>query len=443
MQEQLKRSIGVFGLAAAVVNMTIGTGIFVLPALAYEQLGNAAILSFLVCGALIFLIALCFAEAGSKISVSGGPYTYIEVAFGKYAGFLANIIFLLCCVLSDAAAANALSKTLSFFWPVMDTSAVKPVLFFVLFGGLAYINIRGVQQGMLLIIIATIGKLIPLLLIVAWGFTEISFSNFAVRTEFTVGEIGAATLILFYAFLGIETAVSNGGEFKNPSRTVPLGILGGLLFVLIIYILIQLITQGVLGAKILNEKSAPLAAVSTILFGKTGAVLLIIGTAVSIIGTISSEVLGIPRVMYAGARDGLLPKFLFTVHTKYVTPHYAILLYTAIGFLIAVFGAFKQLIILTSATTLLVYLGVVLSVIQLRRKKTAAEKSFVIPGGIIVPVVAAITIVWVLSNLSKQELIGLLMTLAVLSVIYVLMQVVKRKRIQRNVFETEKDNTNS
>lgn len=115
MKEQLKRSIGVFGLAAAVINMTIGTGIFVLPALAAEEMGNAAIFAFLVCGFLIFLIALCFAETGSRFSISGGAYTYIEFAFGKYAGFLANIIFVTSCVLADAASARAVAKTLSFF----------------------------------------------------------------------------------------------------------------------------------------------------------------------------------------------------------------------------------------------------------------------------------------------------------------------------------------
>lgn len=428
MQEQLKRSIGVFGLATAVVNMIIGTGIFILPALVYELLGNAAIFSFLVCGVLIFLIALCFAEAGSKITTSGGPYTYIEVAFGKYIGFLANIIFILCCVLSDAASANALTKTLGFFWPVIDSETVRPVLFFVLFGGLAWINIRGVKQGMILITFATVAKLIPLLMVIGWGTFQINLSNLQFHTGFTIRELGSGTLILFVAFLGIETAVSNGGEFKNPVRTVPFGVMSGLFFVLVIYILIQLITQGVLGADMLKEKNAPIAAVSNVFFGKTGAVIVIIGTAISIIGTISSEVLGIPRVIYAGARDGLLPKFLFTVHTRYITPHYAILIYTGIGFLIAVFGAFKQLIILTSATTLLVYLGVVLSVLKLRTKKIGTEKSFKVPGGFIIPVLAALTILWVLSNLSKEELAGLAILLVLLSVIYWVMKKWKQQR---------------
>ena len=86
MQENLKRTIGVFGLACAVVNITVGTGIFVLPALVAENLGAAAIVCFFICGLLIFLIALCFAEVGSKVSVSGGTYVYIDAAFGPFAG---------------------------------------------------------------------------------------------------------------------------------------------------------------------------------------------------------------------------------------------------------------------------------------------------------------------------------------------------------------------
>ena len=108
MQENLKRDIGTFGLAAAVVNIMVGTGIFVLPALVAENLGAAAIICFFICGLLIFLIALCFAEVGSRVSVSGGTYAYIENAFGPFAGFLANNIFWFgACVLSDAASAKS------------------------------------------------------------------------------------------------------------------------------------------------------------------------------------------------------------------------------------------------------------------------------------------------------------------------------------------------
>ena len=113
----LKRSIGVIGLTAAVVNITIGTGIFILPALVAENLGAAAIICFFICGFLIFLIAMCFAEIGSKITTTGGTYAYIEAAFGPFAGFIANTLFWLgACVLSDAAVAKYLIENTCLFY---------------------------------------------------------------------------------------------------------------------------------------------------------------------------------------------------------------------------------------------------------------------------------------------------------------------------------------
>ncbi|MBP6024593.1 APC family permease [Ferruginibacter sp.] len=431
MQENLKRTIGVFGLACAVINITVGTGIFVLPALVAENLGAAAIVCFFICGLLIFLIALCFAEVGSKVTGSGGTYTYIETAFGPFAGFLANNIFWFgSCVLSDAAMANALSKTLSYFFPFIDSAVFRPVFFLLLFGGLAFINVRGAKQGVQFIVFTTIAKLIPLLLLVAFGTGHIVAENLEWKQTLTIDNIGASTLVLFFAFLGIESAVTNSGEFKNPAKTVPLGILGGLSFVLVLYIGIQLITQGILGDRLLTFKDAPLAAVSEILFGNFGSVLIVAGSAIAILGSLSGAILAIPRVLFAGARDSILPKALSKVHPQFFTPHVAIIVYAALGFLFAVFGGFKQLIVLSSAATILIYLGVVLATIKLRFKKTATKKTFTIPGGITVPLIAAAIIIWLLSNLSQAEIIGISIFIAVLVFIFLIMKMIKRNKIR-------------
>ncbi|MEP6845921.1 MAG: amino acid permease [Panacibacter sp.] len=432
MQENLKRTIGVFGLACAVVNITVGTGIFFLPALVAENLGAAAIISFFICGALIFLIALCFAEVGSKVTVSGGTYAYIETAFGPFAGFLANNMFWLgSAVLGDAAVANALAKTLSYFWPALDEIIYRSLFLLILFGGLAIINIRGVKYGVRFIVVTTIAKLIPLFLIIGFGVAHISAENLEWKTSLSLQNIGSSSLILFYAFIGIETVVTNGGEFKNPAKTVPMGILSGLVFVLLLYISIQLVTQGILGDQLHTFKDAPVAATSNILFGNAGVTLVTVGIAVSILGMLSGELLALPRLLFAGGRDGILPGFLSKVHTKYVTPYMAIVVYAALDFLFAVFGGFKQLIILSSAATLLIYLGVVLAAIKLRYSKSKQhEKSFTIPGGITVPLLATATIIWLLSNLSMQEMTGISIFILVLSAIFILMKLYKNKKVR-------------
>ncbi|RYF79935.1 MAG: amino acid permease, partial [Chitinophagaceae bacterium] len=275
-----------------------------MPALVAEHLGAAAIICFFICGLLIFLIAMCFAEVGSKVTGNGGTYAYIEAAFGPFAGFLANNIFWLSCCLSDAAVANGLSKTLSYFFPLLD-STFRPLLFLLIFGGLALINIRGAKGGVNVMIMATFAKLIPLVLLVVFGLSHISAANLQWTNSFTFNDIGSSTLILFFAFLGIENAVANSGEFKNPSKVVPLGILSGLTFVLLLYICIQLITQGILGTQLFLFKDAPLAEVSKRLFAYTGIIMITIGAAVSMLGSLSGSILAIPRALFAGAKDGI------------------------------------------------------------------------------------------------------------------------------------------
>lgn len=430
--ENLKREIGVRSLALAIINIMVGSGIFVIPAIIAAGLGATAILAYFVCGLLIFLIGLCFAELGSKISSSGGVYTYIETAFGPYAGFLANNIFWLGgCVMSDAAIANALADTLKFFFPSMSIALVRTLFLFFLFASLALLNIRSVKNGVRFIEFTSLGKLIPLVVLVILAIRFVEPDNLQWVIAPTVSNIGAASLLLFYAFLGFEGPVSNGGEIKDPKRTVPLGLFWGVAAVLVLYIGIQLVTQGVLGAAIETNKDAPLAAVAGIALGKSGIVLIVVVTAISMLGSLAGEILSIPRILYAGARDGLLPKPFAKVHPRFLTPHIAITFYTTLGFVFAISGGFRQLATIASAAVLIIYLGVVLASVKLRNKATGeAEKTFRVPGGIIVQLLASAGIIWLLSNLAKQELIGIVIFIAVFTFIYLLVKLVKKRSLQ-------------
>jgi len=428
--ENFKRDIGVWSLTLAILNIIVGTGIFVIPAIIAENLGAAAILAYLVCGVLIFLIALCLAEVGSKTTTSGGVYSYIETAFGPYAGFIANNIFWFGgCVLSDAAVANALADTLKYFFPFLNHELFRVLFFLLLFGGLALLNIRSVKNGVRFIEFAALGKLIPLVLLVIAGMGFISSENLRWVSSPTIDNIGAASLLLFFAFLGLETPLSNGGEIKDPKRTVPLGVFFGITIVLVLYLSIQLLTQGVLGSSIAAHKDAPLAAVAGIIFGKAGSVLIVAAIAISMLGSLSGEILSIPRILFAGARDGLMPKAFAKVHPRFFTPHIAVAFYAGLGLLFAVTGGFKQLATITSASLLMIYLGVVLATIKLRRKgEITAAKTFRVPGGIIVPLLAMVGIFWLLSGLTKKELVGIAIFILVFSGIYIIVKQLKKSR---------------
>ena len=434
-QENLKREIGVRSLALAIVNITAGSGIFVIPAIIAQDLAAAAILAYLVCGALIFLIGLCFAEVGAKTSVSGGVYSYIENAFGPYAGFLANNIYWLGgCIVSDAAIANALVDTLKYVFPYLGTELYRVLFLVIIFSGIALLNIRSVKNGVRLIELATLGKLIPLIAVVVAGAAFISPGNLRFTIEPTISNLGAASLLLFFAFIGIDGPLSNGGEIKDPKRTVPLGIFFGIGTVLLLYLSIQLVTQGVLGATMSAHKDAPLAAVAGIAFGKAGAIIIIAAAALSMLGALGGEILSIPRILFAGARDGLLPKPLAKVHNRYFTPYVAIAFYASLGLLLAISGGFKQLATIASAALLIIYLGVVLASVKLRKKNIAnGEKTFRVPGGILIPLAAAGGIVWLLSNLSRAELTGIVLFILLFSFVYFIMKQVKANSMRKSI----------
>lgn len=429
-EENLRREMGVHALTLAIINIIVGTGIFVLPALVAEKLGPSSIIAFIVCGILISLVALCFAEAGSKVTISGGVYAYIEIAFGPFAGFLANNIFWFgSCVFADAGIANGLADTLKLVFPIFDNEVFRIVFFLILFGGTALINIMSLKSSVRFVGLIAFGKIIPLILFVVMGISSVSVKNLAWTSLPSLSDVGATSLLLFFTFIGIEGPVSNGGEIINPQRTIPRAIFRSILLVLILYISIQLVTQGILGDDIIQHKTAPLVAAAGVVFGTVGATIILIATIVSMLGTIAGDILSIPRVLYAGGRNRQLPSIFATVHPKFKTPYYAIIAYSLLDFIISISSQLQQLLIIASASILLIYLGVALATIKLRNKMPSKKgEGFRIPGGIFIPLLAAGVIIWLLTHLSKKEMLYELFFIVVFCVIYFIMKLTRKNK---------------
>jgi amino acid transporter len=427
--EGLKREIGTWGLFANSVNIIIGAGIFIMPAIVAERLGTASIWAYFLCGILMILIMLCFAETGTRITRSGGAYSYIEEAFGKYTGFLATNIFIFgAAVMANAAVANGLADTLSYFFPFFKLAWVRILFFALIFGTLGYFNVKGVRKAITIVKFNTIAKLTPLLMIALFGWFFISPSNLAMTSGQSIPDIGEMTLLLLFAFVGAETALNVSGEIKNPGSVIPKGIMLSVLAVVILYVLIQLTVQGILGSSITEFKDAPLAEAARRMAGPAGAIVVLIGASFSMFGNLSGMVLNMPRVLFAAARDNVIPsKSLARVHGEYRTPHISIIVYACLGFIFASAGEFRQLAMLSSASYLLIYLGVVLSVIKFRYSGIAGQNSFRIPGGYLIPGFSAIAIIWVLSNLSGNELLAMAIFLLLLTIIFYIISFIQKK----------------
>ncbi|WP_297760532.1 APC family permease [uncultured Muriicola sp.] len=427
--KELKRVVGVTGLSLNIINITVGAGIFALPAIVGVELGAFSIFAYVFCGIMMAAIMLCYAEIGTRITNSGGSYAYVVAAFGDFAGFIVNWLAVFgWSILGSAALMNIIADSLAVIFPVFSDPWIRGLLYFVLLAFLVLTNIRGAKQGVAFIKGITIIKLLPLIGIIIFGFSLINEGNLHWEHLPTINTFGNTTLVLFFAFAGFETALGVSGEIKNPKRTIPLGIMIGGALVLILYLLLQTVTLGVLGQQMESVQDAPLAAVAERIVGSLGGTILLIAAAISCFGAVSTDVLNTPRVLFAGANDGLFPKFLSKIHPKFATPYWSIICFAAMIFLFSISGGFKQLAILASAAILLIYLFVILATVKLRMKKQdVSEKTFKVPGGLVIPFIGIASIVWLLSSLSTWEIISTVIFITAICVIYFVMKWIKKR----------------
>ncbi|MEO8111440.1 MAG: amino acid permease [Ginsengibacter sp.] len=429
--EGLKRVVGIPELTMSIVNGVIGAGIFALPAIVAIAMGTFGIFNYIFCSIMLGSIMLCYAEIGSRVTTSGGSYAYVEAAFGSFPAYIINwLYFFGWSVLGSAALINIIADSLAVIFPVLKDPLIRSVFFFVLIGFMIFINVRGAKQGIRFVKLITVIKVLPLLGIIIFGFSKVKAGNLHWEHLPGLKTFCDTALILFFAFAGFETSLGVSGEFKNPRRTVPMGIFLGGITVLAVYVLLQTVAQGVLGADMATFKDAPLAAVAEKIVGPAGATILLITAAISCFGSVSADILATPRLLFAGANDGLFPKFLGKVHPKSATPHVALVTYASLIFIFSVSGGFKQLALLASAAILLVYLAVILATIKLRSKKHGiGEKGFRIPGGFTIPFIGIISISWLLTSLSKWEILSTIIFITIVCIIYLAMKKFKRKKI--------------
>jgi amino acid transporter len=427
-EEDFKRTIGVLGLSANIMNVIIGAGIFALPAIVAASMGSSSIIAYVFCGILMALIMLCFAEASSKVTQTGGVYSYIETAFGPYAGFIAGIFTVGGTLLADAAVSNALINVLGSAHPIFQEQWLRLLFLTTVFFGLAFINVIGVKQGIGLVKINTIAKLIPLLLLVIFGWEAVSATNLTIESFPDIQQLGKTSLVLFFAFQGCESGIVVSGEVINPKRTIPKAIFISISAVVVLYMLIQTVAQGVLGSQLPQFTATPLAATANVVFGPIGFIILTVGAAISMFGFLSGDILNNPRTLYALARDRVVPiQALAKIHPSFATPYIAIIIYALLGFIIAATGSFESLVVIASSSILIVYLGVVFAVIKLRYTQKSKPDEFTIPGGLIIPILSITIILYFLSNLTQNEIIGTLIAIGVLSAIYALISFSKKK----------------
>jgi len=416
--EPLLRAIGTLGLAAAIVNITVGGGIFRLPSSVAGSLGAAAPIAYIVCAVAMGLIVLCIADAGSRVSLTGGPYAYVGAALGPYAAFLSGVLLWMLGLFATAAVATVFAASVGQLVPAL--APWQPYVLLVTFGFWSLVNMRGVALGARLNAVATVAKLLPLLLIAIGGLFLVRAEHLTVTVWPSAADVARTSLLLVFAFAGVESALVPSGEVRDTARTVPRAIALAMLGITALYIALQVSAQGILGDA-LGRASTPLADAAGAAFGGWARGLLLVGAAISMFGYLGGMTLSVPRIVFALARDGFLPRALATVHPTHRTPQAAITVQTVFALALAISGTFERLAILANVSALALYLGCAVAAWRLRSTAPAgAAAGARLPLAGVAPFLAVPVILWLLTGMTRGEWIGFGASVAAASVVYVL-----------------------
>jgi len=420
---RLPRTIGALGLAASVINVIIGSSIFVFPAIVARELGAAGILPYVVAAIAMGLMALCFAEAGSRVPATGGLYAYVETALGPFAAWLVGLLMYFGVQLvASAVVASVFIQSLAVLAPGVATGLFRALIIAAIYLVFATVNVRGgAKLGARVVEGVTIAKLAPLVLVVVVGV--VAFRPEFVRwTEMPRAiDIGRVAMRLVYLFSGVEAVLAVSGELKDPSRTIPRGVLGGFAVATTLYLGVQFAAQGLLGPTLPSHNQAPLADAAAIVLGSTGKNLLLLGTVISTLGFLSADLLTSPRTLFAMAEAGRLPRQLAVVNQRFGSPAVAIVLHAAMAAALSIKADFNTLTALASSALLLIYFISAVGLIVLQRRKVGEDRlTFRLPGGPAIPLVAAALVAGLMRTLAPNQIVAVLVVVMFAAITYLL-----------------------
>jgi basic amino acid/polyamine antiporter, APA family len=423
----LVRAMGPWGLAASIINVVVGSAIFVVPAALAANMGPYAPFAILLCAVAVGSVAICFAEGGSRIASSGGVYSSIDAAFGPLAGYVSGTMLWVSDVLAAGGIAVAFADICVSLLPPEFKGTAHALIVVGTIGGIACINIGGVSGAIRLVNVTSVLKLLALAIFLLAGASAIHAQNFHQSVAFSDTGIGRAVILALFAFMGMETPLAASGEVKQPARTIPRALLLAMVLVTLLYVGIQVVSQGILGPA-LATSAAPLSdAMARI--SPTLRVLVLAGTALSMFGYLSSDLLGSPRILFAFARDGLLPRVLGRVHERTRAPHIAIACYATLAIVLALTGTFSELAILSALSNAPFYIAGCAASWQLARRGIARAGTPLNFRWLTLAMIVGITSMLVLiAFASRPEILGLCALIGAGIVIYVLQTQVALRR---------------
>ena len=401
--DRLLRGIGRWALTAFAINLTVGSGILGLPAKIQALVGNYSVPIIIACGLLMALIALCFAEVGSRFDRTGGPQLYASQALGSTAGFTVGWLLWISRIGSCAAVSNLAVDYGKVLWPHLAHPGVRALAITLLVLGYTWINIRGIRQTAAVNTTFTVLKIVPLVAFVAFGLFFVDPQALRLDALPATTDLSTALLLAAYAFVGFDGTTVLAGEVRDPRRSVPFAILFSVGCVIVLYTLIQAVCVGTLPD--LAESERPLADVALLLVGPGGAIVIAIVAVISCAGVFGASMTPGTRLLFSMGDDRQLPHPLAYVHSRFQTPVIAILVTVVSILALAISGSFIYLVKVTLIARLSIYAITCVTLPIFRRTQEAPPAQFTLPGGTVVAVVSAFLCVSFLANSSMRELL--------------------------------------
>lgn len=404
-------------IVALAVNDVVGSGVYlILPVAAATLLGRASIWAILAAGFAVLLLVLCFAEAGSLFDQPGGAIVYTRAAFGDFVGFEVGWMTWIARIASIAGLSVFFARAVGYLWPGARGGLGQQLTIVLPLLALTAINVIGIKSGARTAVVLAVGKILPLVILVAVGAFAISWDRVFPVPMPEKGNFTKAALLVLFAYAGFENTAAPAGEFKNPRRDIPFALIVQIAIVTGIYTAVQLVAIGTIPN--LGHSQTPLADAGSLLMGPFGGLLLTLGAVLSVLGTNNNTVLAGPRYLYALAETGRLPAVFARIHPRFHTPHVAILTQTAVALGLVLTGTAEELAVLSAIARLATYIGTALAVPVLRRKLPATERTIRLPGGPAIPIAALAICILFLSAAEKKNWIAGGIALATGAAIY-------------------------
>ena len=395
---ELYRGLGRFDVIALCVNSVVGAGVFAMPAGLAIDAGRYSLAVIFAAFVVVGLMALTLAEVASRYDVTGGPQYYAQVTFGPVTGFTVGWLFVLSSLASTALIAQVMLDYAAALWPALAAPWPRAVVVTVSTIFLAVINIRGVTRGAWIGNLLTIAKMLPLGLIALAGLWFAGWNDIPATDPRGPDGLSGALQIAIFACVGFHVAAVVAGEMRDPRRDLPVSILGGLAIACLLYLLLMLACFGVLPDT--AASALPLVDVAKAFVGPVGATLMATAAVVSCAGGLAVQVLVGPRYVFALGEARDLPPAIVGVHGSFRTPHVAIIVYSALSWLLTITGTFKYLLALFVISRMLAHGSTAAALIALRRREGRAPVH--IPGGNVMSVLALLACAAIVATASFQ-----------------------------------------